>query len=142
MLYDRHIEEEYVKHVDLIFDLSEREIIEIFTRHGVEPPNATPEVLADLKPHISEAVTWRTRHPSCRTLLRWLPEVGFSSAQATYDGGWFARRFFDALPETKRPREMAAVDEMLRPLVEVVVTMECPPVSQPGEWDPWVTAVK
>jgi SAM-dependent methyltransferase len=142
MVYDRHLEEEYVKHLNLTFDLPEAEVLAVFLRHGVEPPNATSEVLADLKPHMTDAVTWTTRHPSCRTLLRWLPEVGFSSAQATYDGGWFARRLFDRLPEAKRPHEMSAVDEMLRPLVDVVVTMERPPIAPPSEWEPWVTAVR
>jgi SAM-dependent methyltransferase len=142
MIYDRHIAEEYVKHIVLTFDLSEAKIIEVFARHGVEPPNATPEVLVDLKPHITDAVTWTTRHPSCASWLRLLQDVGFSSAQATYDGGWFAKRLFDRLPESKRPREMAAVDEMLRALVEVVVTMERPPTTTPGEWEPWITAVK
>ena len=142
MIYDRHIEQEHVEHIKLMFDLSEAEILGVFARHGQEPPNATPAVLTDLKPHMTEAVTWTGRHPSCRTLLKWLPEVGFSSAQASYDGGWFAKRLFDRLPESKRPREMEAVDEMLRPLVEVVVTMEAPPVAAPGEWEPWVTAVK
>ena len=142
MVYDRHIDEEYVDHYVLTFDLSEAETIAVFTRHGERPPNATAGVLADLKPHVTEAVTWRGRHPSCRTLLKWLPEVGFRSARATYDGGWFAERLFDRLPEERRPGEMEAVDEMLRPLVEVVVTMERPPAAAPGEWEPWVTAVK
>jgi SAM-dependent methyltransferase len=133
VIFDRHIEEEYATHYQLILDVPADAVRAAVT----ERPNAIHTVLADLKPHITDAVTWTNKHPSCRTLLKWLPEVGFSSAQATYDGGWFASRFFDALPETKRPREMAAVDEMLRPLVEVVVTMECPPTAEP-----WVTAVK
>ncbi len=141
-IYDRHIDKEYVKHIVLTFDLSEARIIEVFARHSVEPPNATAEVLGKLKPHLTDAVTWTGQHPSCRTLLKWLPDVGFSSAQATYDGGWFAKRLFNQLPEAKRPRAMAAVDEMLRPLVEVVVTMEAPPTATPGEWEPWITATK
>jgi SAM-dependent methyltransferase len=137
LIFDRHLEEEYVEHCQVILDLP----AEAVRAALAERPNAMTKVLAGLKPHITDAVTWTTKHPSCRTLLKWLPEVGFCSAQATYDGGWFASRLFDALPETKRPREMAAVDEMLRPLVEVVVTMERSAIAAPGEWEPWVTAV-
>jgi len=96
----------------------------------------------DLMSKHAEAATWRTQHPSCRSWCRLLREAGFSSAQAAYDGGWFAKRLFDRLPESKRPGEMEAVDEMLRPLVEVVVTMEAPPAAAPGEWEPWITAGK
>ncbi len=142
MIYERHIEEEYVEHIKLMFDLSEAEIVAVFAQHGQEPPNATPEVLTDLKPHVADAVTWTGQHPSCRSWVRLLENAGFASAAPTYDGGWFAKRLFDRLPESKRPREMAAVDEMLRPLVEVVVTMEAPSVAAPGEWEPWITAVK
>jgi SAM-dependent methyltransferase len=138
VIFDRHIEEEYATHYQLILDVPADAVRAAVT----ERPNAIHTVLADLKPHITDAVTWTTKHPSCRTLLKWLPEVGFSSAQATYDGGWFAKQLFDRLPEAKRPRDMSAVDEMLRPFVEIVVTMERPPTAAPGEWEPWVTAVK
>jgi SAM-dependent methyltransferase len=142
LIFDRHIAEEYADHYQLLLDMSPDEVREVFTKHAAAPPFATPEVLSDLRPHITAAATWTTRHLSCASWLRLLQDVGFSSAQATYDGGWFAKRLFDRLPESKRPREMAAVDEMLRPLVEVVVTMERPPTTTPGEWEPWITAVK
>ncbi len=142
MIYHRHIEQEYVDHYLLTFDIPEKTVGEVFARRGVEPPNATPEVLGDLRPHVTDAATWTTQHPSCRLWLRMLREVGLSSAQATYDGGWFAERLFDGLPEGQRPRQIDAVDEMLRPLVEVVVMMERPPLAAPGEWGPWITAVK
>ena len=141
-IYDRRPEHEYVDHYALTFDIPEEAVNEMFARHGVEPPNATPEVLGDLRSHITQAPTWRTRHPSCGSWVKLLQEVGFSSAMPTHNGGWFAKRLFDCLPEAKRPWEMAAVDEMLRPLVEVVVTMEGPPTAAPGEWDPRITAVK
>jgi len=135
-IYDRHPEHEYADHYALTFDLPEEAVNEAFARHVVEPPNATAEVLGDLRPHIADAATWRTRHPSCRSWLRLLRQAGFTDAHATYDGGWFAHQLFDRLPGPKRHREIAAVTEMLGPLVEVVVTMEVPP----GEWEPRITA--
>lgn len=142
LIFDRHIEQEYVEHYQLAFDMPAEAVREVFARHGVEPPFATPEALSDLQPHLTDAVTWRTQHPSCCSWVRLLREVGFSSAVATYDGGWFARRLFDRLVGPKRPRETDAVDEMLRPLVEVVVTMAAPPSAAPGEWEPCITAEK
>jgi len=142
MIHDRHLEEEYVDHYVLTFDLSEDEVVAIFARHDQDPPNATVAVLADLKPHIAGAATWRGQHPSCRSWMRLLREAGFSAAVPTYDGGWFAKRLFDRLPEAERPRDLAAADEVLRPLVEVVAGMEAPPTAPPREWEPCITATK
>jgi ubiquinone/menaquinone biosynthesis C-methylase UbiE len=143
-VYDRDFGAERVTHYVLEFDLSLPEVEQLLTRHEAETSaeGLDQAVLSDLRPHIVGAVTWIGQHPSCNTLLRWLPEIGFSSARATYDGGWFAGRLFDRLGESRRPTEMAEVDEMLRPLVEVVVTMDSPRRGGSREWDPWVTAVK
>jgi len=143
-IYDRDLEGERVTHYDLTFDLPLRDFEHLLARHGAEASaeGLNEAALDDLRAHIVDAVSWTGQHPSCRTLLRWLPEIGFSSARATYDGGWFAWRLFDRLGESGRPTEMAEIDQMLRPLVEVVVTMDAPPLVGPGEWDPWVSAVK
>lgn len=142
LIFDRHIEQEHVEHYQLVFDISAEAVHEVFARRGAEPPFATPAVLSDLRPHVTGAATWTTQHPCCQSWCRMLREVGFASATPTYDGGWFARRLFDRLPEVERPREMAAVDDMLRPLVEIVVTMEAPSTAAQGRWAPLITARK
>jgi SAM-dependent methyltransferase len=143
-VFDRDLRNEAVSHYVLLFGIPRAEAEEILARHGAEPTCAglNTQALEELQRHITGGVTWRTRHPSCRTLLRWLPEIGFSEAKATYDGGWFAHRLFDALPASQRPRDMKEIDDLLRPLVEVVVTMNRPVIARPGEWDPWVSATK
>jgi len=138
LVFEREVAREYVNHYLLVFDLPPEAVREDLAAR----PESPAEVLGDLRRHLTEAATWRTRHPSCRGWLRWLREAGFSSAEATYDGGWFAERLFDRLPEDRRPREMAVVDEMLRPLVEVAVEMTAPSAAPPGEWEPWITAVR
>ena len=138
VIFDRHIEQEHVDHYQLILDVSPEAVRGALA----EGMCALPRVLHDLGPQISDAVTWRTQHPSCSSWVKLLAEAGFSSATPTYDGGWFARRLFDRLPEAKRPQELTRVDDMLRPLVEVVVTMEAPSTAASGEWDPWIAAVK
>ena len=144
VIYDRHIDQEYVDNYGLVFDLSRDEVLEIIAPDGAATTYAalTPEVLGTLSEKLHEAAIWTTRHPSCSTWLQWMKEIGFSSATPTYNGGWFAKRLFDRLDSSQRLTEMDAVDRMLRPLVEVVVTMEAPSGSQPGQWDHWITAVK
>ncbi len=138
VIFDRHLQEESTDNYQLVLDLPADAVRDELTGH----PLAMPQALAGLKPHVTSALTWTTQHPSCQSWLKLLREVGFTSAAPTYDGGWFAKRLSDRLPEAERPRGMAAVDNMLRPLVEVVVTMERLPTAPPGEWEPWITAVK
>lgn len=144
VIYDRNLRNEIVTHHVLLLNLPRPEAEAMLARHGAESTCAglSATALDALKPHITDAVTWCTRHPSCDTLLRWLPEAGFPEARATYDGGWFAGRLFDSMPEAKRPREMDEIDDFLRPLVDVVVTMDTPARGGPRQWDPGVTAVK
>ncbi len=144
LIYDRNIDEECVQHYLLVLDLSKGEIEDIFRNQDAKPSYTalTPKILTELCKHLVDAGTWTTQHPSCRTFLRLLKEVGFRSARPTYNGGWFAKRLFDNLTESQRPQDMDAVDKLLRPLVEVVVTMETPSVVPSGEWEPWITATK
>jgi SAM-dependent methyltransferase len=144
LIFDRHIEEEYVQHYGLLLDLERAEVEELLSAGGRKPSYAglTPAVLRGLSGHLADAVTYTTQHPSCRTLLRWLGEVGFQAARPTHDGGWFARRLFQRLPEACRSREMGDVDRLLRPLVEVVVTMEAPNRAIRNGWEPMITALK
>lgn len=139
MVFDRHIEEEYVRHYGLLFNLPRAQVEEILSHGGAKPSytSLSPQALRELSKHLVEAVTYITQHPSCRTFLRLLADVGFRSARPTYSGGWFAGRLFDRLPESRRLKEMEAVDELLRPLVEVIVTVEAP-----CEVEPTITALK
>jgi len=97
----------------------------------------TADVLSELRPHIIASGRWQTRNPDCSTWLGWLRELGFRHAETTYCGGWVAERYFDRLPETRRPASEEEADAMLRPLVEVAVTMEAP-----RNLDAPITAIK
>jgi hypothetical protein len=143
-ILDRNVEREHVRHFGLALDLTIAETMEILapSRSELSYSDLTPEGLDRLRRHLLDAVSWTLQHPSCRTLLAWLGDVGFSSAMPTHDGGWFAGHLFDRLPDSRRPTTVSGVDELLRPLVEIVITMEAPSDSKVGEWDPWITAVK
>jgi ubiquinone/menaquinone biosynthesis C-methylase UbiE len=144
LAFDRHVDEEYVRHYGLLLDLTRSEVESVLSGSGAKVSFGalTPEALSSLREHLADATTWTTKHPSCGTWLRWLKEARFSSALPTYDGGWFAGRLFDQQSEPKRLRDMEAVDELLRPLVKVVTGMEAPSTSKPGVWDHWITAIK
>jgi SAM-dependent methyltransferase len=144
-ILERDIDNELVREIRLTLGLSSELAKEIFRRHGQEVSFAglTPDVLRDLCKNLVDAELCITNHPSCHTLVGWLKEIGFSSILPTYNGGWFARRLFKRIPEEERPKDLAGVDALLRPIVEVVITMETTDMGGPGEWGPvMITAVK
>jgi len=131
VIYDRRPDEEITRHYGLSI------------ARGRQTPayaGLTEEVLVELAQRATRAATWTTQHPSCATWLRWLDEAGFS-ATPTHNGGWFAGRLFDTLPESGRLRSVDEVDAMLSPLVKIVCEMPAPPIARPGEWEPWITAI-
>jgi SAM-dependent methyltransferase len=144
VVFDRDIEEETVRHYGLSLDLSLPEIRGLFAREESKPSYAglTPAILEAMCKHLVEGVTWTTRHPSCRTYLRWMNEIGFRFAKPTHDGGTFAEKLFDRLRESQHPKMLEGVDELLRPVVDVAVCLEAPSVAPAGEWEPMITAVK
>jgi SAM-dependent methyltransferase len=145
VIFERDPNAEAVRYVGLSLDLSPVEVREFCAACGADIHHCSglrPEVLRELRAHATDTVTWTQYHPSCNTLLRWLPEIGFSVAKATYNGGWLAGELFDRTPVASRPRDIAEIDELLRPLVEIIVTMETPLRGKPGEWDPMVSATK
>jgi hypothetical protein len=76
-------------------------------------------------------------HPSGKTLVRWLEEIGFSRVLPTHSGIRFAGRLFDTIPGGDHPRDLGGLDKLLRPLINVVVDMAAPVAS-----NPMMTAVK
>lgn len=138
-VWDRHLDEQHVRHIRLGIRLTNDEVSEVFRRHGEHLSYAglTPEVLSDLRPHLLDALTCTRIRPTGETFLRWLRQIGFSSAQETYEGGWFARHLFSQIPESERPTEIVDIDLMLRPVVKVVITMR-----KPVELNGTITAMK
>jgi len=142
--YDRHLAEGYVDNFYWRVALPYVEVQQLFVQHG-QPMTAaglTPAIIDALRPALCDAWCWRTLHPSGTTWLDWLAAAGFREATATYDGGWFAHRLFDRLAPSRLPNTLEETDQLLHPLVDVVVTMETDPTAPAGEFDRWITAVK
>jgi hypothetical protein len=83
------------------------------------------------------ALTWTTRQPSGPTLAHWLTDAGFSRVMPTDDGGRAAAALFDRLPEAARPRTLAEVDALLRPVVTAALA-----TPRPAADDSMFTAVR
>ena len=54
---------------------------------------------------------------------RWLREAGFSQVRSTHSGSWFAGQLFNQLPEPERPSGLPGLDNLLRPLIPIVVEL-------------------
>ena len=138
-LYDRHIDQEYAKMYRLTFAMSREEVIKLFSNgEGSLSINMiTIPLLEKIRPTITEALTWSLTHPSGKTLVSWLKNIGFREVIPSYNGGWFAGQLFDQLSEEDRPKDMNTIDALLRPLVKIVVQM-----TAPIGIDPMITAIK
>ncbi len=82
VLTDRHVDEEYAVQYGLALALSRDQVKDIFARRGLKvgTEGLTAEVLAKLRDHLTDAGTWRTKHPSNATWLTWLKKAGFRCA--------------------------------------------------------------
>ena len=78
-----------------------------------------------------------TIHPSGKTWVAWLAEAGFREVCPTLNGMDMAEGLFHQIAPTNRPKDMAALDALLQPIVKAVVE-----IATPAEIDPMITAVK
>jgi hypothetical protein len=139
LIYDRNIAQEFAVQYRLTFNLSLDRLKSIFANHGQEINirGLIKDVLEELRKYITEAVVCTTQHPSGKTLAGWLKETGFSEVKATHDGGGFARKLFESNSHLYNFQSVEDVDRYLKPLVDVVVSLDAP-----IETDPWITAIK
>ncbi len=139
ILYDRHIDDEYVMMYGLVLSAPLEEALAMFSvTEGSLSFNAISVLqLEEARPFIVEARTCRLTHPSGATLTRWLEELGFSRVLPTHSGIRFAGRLFDSTLGENHPQDLRGLDKLLRPLIGVVVDMAAPVTS-----NPMITAVK
>jgi hypothetical protein len=94
-------------------------------------------LLEDIHQYITGAQSCRLRHPSGKTLVSWLDEIGFKNVLPSHNGADFAESFFDKLSDENRPEDIESIDALLRPVIDVAVTLPAP-----IETDPMITATK
>jgi SAM-dependent methyltransferase len=139
MLDDRQIDRERVIHYALDYKLSRQEMTALLAQGEGEVTyeGLSVAVLEQARPHLVEALTCTLTHPSGVTLAAWLKEIGFKDVTPSYNGGWFAWRLFNQLPEERRPQDLASLDVLLRPCVASFVQF-----AAPLEADQPITATK
>jgi SAM-dependent methyltransferase len=139
ILYDRDIESEQATMYGITLSMPEDEVIRFFSGEAksVGFDDITPELLRDVHPRITEASVCTLSHPSGRTLVGLLTEVGFSEVLPTQSGVEYARQLFDRLPEEERPEDMGTLDDLLRTRIEAFVRTPAPIGLNPP-----ITAVK
>jgi SAM-dependent methyltransferase len=138
ILTDRHIDEEYaVMYAITVTGSPERLGLACGYSGNFPFDQVTTGFLESLRPDITETLVCRLTHPSGRTLVSWLEEIGFAEARPTHSGAWFAGELFEKVPEPERPTHIEAIDALLKPIVGIAVEMAAPLASNPP-----ITAVK
>lgn len=142
-LYFRSIERERARMARLKLGMPAEEAARLLlAQEGVVAWDAlTRPLLENLAASVIEARTCTLTHPSGATYTRWLAEIGFRQVQPTHNGGGAAVLLFNALPPERRPSDLAGIDALLRPLVQVVVELQAPLQITHGQ-EPWISAVK
>ncbi len=139
ILYDRYIDDEFVEQYNLKFSISESQLKSSF---GVQDRNLkfgdlNLEGLNKVKDQIKEVKFCKTTHPSGKTFIKWMKEIGFSSVSPTHKGNLFVYNLFDNVPEDERPRNLEELDRLLKPLIKVVINLPAP-----IELDPMLNGIK
>jgi SAM-dependent methyltransferase len=139
ILTDRDIEGERVLNYGVTVRASGDEAMELLApgREELSYEALTVAALERARSRIVEALAVTLTHPSGRTLLAWMKEIGFAEALPTHSGGYYAWKLYRVLDEARRPADMEALDRYLSPIVETVV--QC---AAPIAIDPMITAVK
>ncbi len=139
ILYDRYIEQQQVRQYGVTLAMSDQEVKAFFSKDGrsLTFDMITVSRLGDIRTAIVDTRVCSLTHPSGKTLVSWLYNIGFRDVISSHSGAEFAGQLFDQLPAEHRPKDIAAVDTMLRPLINIVVQM-----AVPIETDPMITAIK
>ena len=139
ILFDRDINNESAVQYSLTFILSAREIRNAFSTNGssLSYDKVTIPLLESVRSFIIDSRMCRTIHPSGKTIVSWLREIGFGDIITSHSGSRIAGQLFDLLLEENRPGTLSQVDEYLEPIIKAVVDM-----AAPVETDPMITAIK
>jgi SAM-dependent methyltransferase len=128
LLIDRHVDQEQVWYYGLSLAAPASAVRQLLALPGQDLTFAQVSVagLRALGPLLTNAQLCVLTHPSGPTMVSWLHGIGFREVLPTHAGEWFAGQLFDHLPAGEHPADMAELDRLLRPLVEIVIHMAAP----------------
>ncbi len=138
ILSNRNIEDEYVIQYGLTFAMSKEELMEgLSANEGVSFNQITIPILQGLKSKITKAQVLKTVHPSAKTIISWLKEIGFKEVIPSHSGSTVAFKLFNQYDNSERPKDLHSIDEVIKNVVKVAVQLKAP-----IEIDPMITAIK
>jgi SAM-dependent methyltransferase len=137
LLYDRQIEQEQVVQYGLTFGLSEADLLAALSAGDPTSEKITLPKLQSLSDRLLDVRKCVTNHPSGRTLVGWLAEIGFREIRPSHNGLDAAAHLFEQTAADERPQTVTAVDTYLEPFVKLAIRL-----AAPLEMDPMITAVK
>ena len=138
ILYDRQIDEQRVMQYALGYGVSGKTLQDMLW--GGAEPSMDALTIAALEKSLAvleEARVCATIHPSGKTWVAWLAEAEFREVWPTLNGMDTAEGLFHQIAPGNRPKDMAALDALLQPIVRAVVR-----IAAPAEIDPMITAMK
>ena len=104
---------------------------------GVSFNQITIPLLQELKSKITKAQVLKTVHPSAKTIISWLKEIGFKEVIPSHSGSTVAFKLFNQYDNSERPKDLHSIDEVIKNVVKVAVQLKAP-----IEIDPMITAIK
>lgn len=138
IIFFRNIEKEYVDQYALTLKICRNSLIKMLSADGNPSfKDITVPFLEKLNPYITLTRKCRTIHPSGRTYASWMKEAGFREISPTHSGREAARKLYDISSGSRLPEDLQSVDELIKPVVKVVVSLEAP-----IDTDPMITAKK
>lgn len=138
ILFNRDLENEYALQYGLTIAMPKEELIRKLSDCGeVSFDRVSVSFLEEIKDAIIRAQLCKNIHPSAKTWISWLKEIGFTKVLPTYSGGMAAAKLFDLYTDENRPSDLNSVDEAIKKVVKIVTGLEAPVIL-----DPMITAVK
>ena len=139
ILFNRNINKEFVIQYGITLATSKQELENVLSKKydGISYENITVEFLDKIKNQIIDVNKLRTTHPSGKTYVKWLEEMGFKKVIPSYSGGLAAANLYEHYKDDKKIKEVESVDKLIRPTVKIVSHLEAP-----IEKNPPITAIK
>ncbi|SCL96006.1 class I SAM-dependent methyltransferase [Sporanaerobacter sp. PP17-6a] len=138
ILYNRNIEKEYAVQYALTIAMSKKEVVKQLSAEGeVSFNQITVPYLEGIRRKIINSQVCKTIHPSGKTFVSWLRDIGFKKVIPTYNGGIAAAKLFGQYSDEDRPKDLASIDDIIKKVVRVAIQFEAPTYI-----DPFITAIK
>ena len=139
VLFDRKIEDEYVIQYGISLALTKKEVMKILggENNTISYKDLTIPLLEGIRSKIIDIKKCKTTHPSGKTIVKWLADIGFKKIIPSHSGGVAAAYMYNYHQKTDRVNDVTLVDQVIKPIVKMIIRLEAP-----LQIDPAITAIK